>query len=285
MSKTTHRRTASQLRGTGLTFKNQMPRNLGFSEIKNTKQLITKNSTISENFFSRHASEGQLFDSQYNTSSIRSKAEVDVDKKKSIQHTIDFAKTLPRETFKPVKVSKSKACQAYVVNFTSVDKKNDKLCIPFAKAMGRSDIKSEATGRTDALGKKLDLLAKLQKEVSKNPTVSTAREKSKETKADQRGSQSKIGGRLISMDKSLPRCRDPANALPSWMQKEASFNRLGLEVMGEKSIEINSFRTGKIRSYRENTFGSKPQLNKKYKIDQADQSSDEDLYDMPSVDD
>lgn len=283
VSKISGKRKCRKVKAGGLTFDRQISRHLD-DRRRDDDQIDEKVSTLSSGFLSRHLSEGMIYESQLDTDKRREGGEVDLAKRKEATHTIDFSKTLPRECMKPIKVSKSKAYQAYVVNFNSVDKKSDKMCIPFDKSMGRQDIRSAAARRTTDLGRKLDLLTKIKREDTKIDSKMTKRHIQTDTAMTERSVNSRIGGKLVPLDKSMPRSRDPNNVLPSWMQKEASYNRLGLKIMGEKSIEFNSFKTGKMRSYRENTYWSKPRVNKKYNIDQNNQSSDEELYDLPSID-
>lgn len=72
--------------------------------------------------------------------------------KKSFHH-YDFKKTIPRVLFKKVKNSKSSRNQAYMPNYQSIEKKRDKLCIPFDKSLGR-EIRANGSRKSNAFRSK-----------------------------------------------------------------------------------------------------------------------------------
>ena len=297
--------TTSNLGQTGLTFKNQLSRikESGFSREKSHD--VTKHTLLGKKLSEGNTLQSSLFgfkideaEDYFEDRPEPSKAKPPVKPDKPCK-TIDFRKTLPRNTFREIKVRHSTAAQAYAPNFQSIEGKKDKLCVPFDKSMGRDGFRPAISSRAAPLGKKLNLLAKVQREKEKpmaanQPRVSVVEEPEKIKREISRVSQRQVDkgkpnttvgsarNGIISMDKHLPRSRDEASKFPTWMQKQASFSRIGVSSMGEKSYELNCYKDGQIRSYRSPGLRSKA-ADDRFKL-KPTQDSSEEFGDLPSLD-
>lgn len=257
-----HQSPKSKINHQGLTFKKQLGRNFSNSR-KSSLETTEVKPALQQKEWEAHSS---------------------ARKKEVVNHAIDFSKTLPRNMFIKMKQGKSKIYQAYTINFNSIDKKSDKLCLPFGKCIGRPDSTAPINSSSRlGLGKQLNLLSKVQREGDLYRPKNANQNKAMNVSQSEYSSRQNKNNPIVPMDKTLPRCKNPKSDLPSWMQKEASYNRMGVTFFGEKSIEFNSYRTGKIRSY--NTLdlkNEKMRANKKYEIKLEDISSEDLGEDLPT---
>ena len=217
----------------------------------------------------------------------------------------DFSKAIPRDGLKKVKSTKNQA--AYNPSYKMIEKKSDKLCIPFSKLVGRSVGEISTRVSEHSLPTKMRILSQLEKreqlthrlnsleKVSQLPKTGTAPEtkqrgfwKTGNLPKTKTSKETEYSGGVVQVprDKSAV-LKMAMSPFPTWLQKASNTNRLGLTTQGEKACEMNHFSAGSMRTHQD--LGKKyPGHNKKLerfriKDNQEDEDEEEDIEDLASV--
>lgn len=189
----------------------------------------------------------------------------------------DFSKTLPRAPFaRLARRDRNKGNIAYAPNFSAIEKKKDKLCIPFGKTIGRADVALRAAQPPSLGAQMMALTKKLKSHSSSNP-----KRRGSGDPAARATPRTRV---LVSMAKSLPRETDPGSKFPAWMQKRGVAHRLAVDVIRQKSCEMNGYEQGRMREHQD--FLDRRNLRSeraRFKL-QLPADSQEELEDLPSED-
>lgn len=181
----------------------------------------------------------------------------------------DFSKTLPRSGLKKAKSTKNQA--AYNPSYKVIEKKMDKLCIPFDKLVGRSQPEISTRTSEPSLPTRMRLLSQIEKRQQLAIRLESLEQSAKSKRTPSTGIEPLSGRRFFGL-RAPPNPKEsersggvvqlPTNPsqmlrtplqspFPGWLRKASTATRLGLTQTGEKACEMNHFSTGPQRAHEE----------------------------------